>query len=505
MNKYSFYNLLAAVLLALFLWTIQSCANIVPPTGGEKDLTPPKLLSMSPKDSVLNQKVSKIVLHFNKFVEVNDLQRNLDLSPQLDIPPTVTAIGKRIEIKIVDSLLKPNTTYRISLGNAITDNRERTPYGNFKYTFSTGAYFDSLQLQGQVVDVVSGKPDTGVLVVLYPEPFKDSMLLSKKPMYVSRTDGSGTFRLSGLPAMPFKIYAIADADNNKMYGVDQEKIGFWKEAVQPQKAGDSAQLITLRTFKQEIPVQRPPDTLAKPVAAKSYIGKTIYNDKNAMKYVVQADSNLDKETLPLNKPLNILLNTTVARIDSAKIYLSYLNTGGIETEARRVLSTDSASIKINYDWQPETVYTLRLIKGWALDTAGKELPPNKISFKSKRKEDYSTMNIHIPPQYLSDTYILTVYRDKDSVYQKPVTDSIVHFSLLDPGNYTIKIIEDQNRNGKWDAGNVFRQLQPEAIFPHNIEVMLKAGWENDIDFKYDPSVLLVPGKNSHPSGKPVMR
>ncbi|RQO30539.1 hypothetical protein DBR32_13325 [Taibaiella sp. KBW10] len=447
---------------------------------------------MTPLDSVTNQKVKKIVLHFNKFVEINDLQKNLDLSPQLDIPPTVVANGKRVEIKIVDSLLKPNTTYRISLGNAITDNRERTPYGNFKYTFSTGSYFDSLQLQGNVLDVVSGKPDTGVIVVLYAEPFKDSMLLTKKPMYVTRTDGAGKFKFGGLPATSFKIYAIADADNNKMYGVENEKIGFWKAAVQPKAAADSS-LITLKMFQQERIIPKLPDTIPKPV--NKYIGKVISTDKNAVKYMVQADSsNLDKETFALNKPLNILLNAPVAKIDSAKIYLSYLNTGGIETEARRTLSTDSTSIKVHNSWQPETVYTLRLIKGWAVDTAGKELPPAKVSFKTKRKEDYAQMNIHIPAAYLSDKYILSIYKEQDSIYLKPVTDSIVSLSLLEPGSYTLKIIEDQNKNGKWDAGNVFTQLQPEAIFPHHIEVILKPGWENDIDFKYEPDAF-APDRN----------
>ncbi|MNU26068.1 hypothetical protein D3C71_144300 [compost metagenome] len=491
LNKYTDWILPAA--MALLFAGLYSCANIVPPSGGEKDITPPKLLSMSPEDSMRNQKVRKIVLHFDKFVELTDLQKNLDLSPQLDIQPSVVAIGKRVEIKIVDSLLKPNTTYRISLGNAITDNREKTPYGNFRYTFTTGDYFDSLQLQGNVADVYGGHPDTGAIVVLYPEPFSDSMLLTKKAMYVTRVDQNGHFKFSGLPDKSFHIFAIADADDNKMYGLE-ERIGFINGSLNPKPESDSTS-ITLYSSKAKAALVVVKDTT---VVTKPFtVGKIISTDKNAQVYIVQADSaHLERETFELNKPLGILLNTIVGKIDSSKIYLSYSNTGGIETEARRTISTDSSRILIHHRWEPETVYTLRLVKGWAMDTAGKELPPAKLSFRTKRNEDYAMMNIHIPVAYRADSFVLSVYKDQDSIYQRPVTDSMVTLTLLDPGKYTIRIIADSNKNGIWDPGDFWKKLQPEMIFPHQTTVDLKPGWENDIDFVFDPAVLIAPQQQS---------
>lgn len=495
-NKYTGWFLPMAI--GLLCTALYSCANIVPPSGGKKDTTPPKLLSMTPKDSLRNQKVSKIVLHFDKFVEINDLQKNLDLSPQLDIQPSVVAIGKRVEIRIVDSLLKPNTTYRISLGNAITDNREKTPYGNFRYTFTTGDYFDSLQLQGNVVDVFGGHPDTGAVVVLYPEPFSDSMLLTKKAMYITRVDQNGRFKLSGLPDRPFRMFAIADADNNKMYG-PEERIAFIAGSLKPRPESDTNSITLYSSKARNVPVLTVKDTLTKPVA----IGMVISADKKAQVYMVQADSaHLDRETFELNKPLGILLNTVVGKIDSSKIYLSYINTGGIETEARRTISTDSTRILTHHRWEPETVYTLRLVKGWALDTAGSELPPAKVSFRTKRNEDYAMMNIHIPAAYRTDSFVLSVYKDQDSIYQQPVKDSVVSLTLLDPGKYTIRIIADANKNGIWDPGDFWKNQQPEMIFPHQTTVDLKPGWENDIDFIFNPATLIAPQQSSSQK-KPV--
>jgi len=454
---------------------------------------------MTPKDSLRNQKVSKIVLHFDKFVEVNDLQKNLDLSPQLDILPTVVAIGKRIEIRVTDSLLKPNTTYRISLGNAITDNREKTPYGNFRYTFTTGDYFDSLQISGNVIDVFAGRPDTGAIVVLYPEPFTDSMILTRKPMYVSRVDQNGRFHLSGLPGRPFHLLAIADADNNKMYSIE-ERVAFIKGSLMPKPESDSSRR-TLYSSRAHVPKLMPIDSgTSRPFT----IGKIISTDKNAQKYIVQADSaHLDRETLELNQPLGILLNTIVGKIDSSKIYLSYVNTGGIETEARREISTDSTRILIHHRWVPETVYTLRLVKGWALDTAQKELPPAKVSFRTKRTEDYAIMHLHIPAEYRSDSFLLSVYNDKDSIYLQPVRDSVITLSLLDPGKYTVKIIADRNKNGAWDPGDFWKGIQPEMVYPNHTTIDLKPGWENDVDFIFDPAALVVPEQQASQKKKAV--
>src|SRR5690606_12979220 len=143
------------------------CANIVPPSGGPKDETPPTVIAITPSDSALNSKPKKIIIRTNKYMEVANLENNLHVSPYLPINPTVISYGKRIEIKLIDSLLQPNTTYKISLGNALVDNREQTPISNFEYIFSTGNYFDSLSIKGKIINERTGMPDSGMHVFLY--------------------------------------------------------------------------------------------------------------------------------------------------------------------------------------------------------------------------------------------------------------------------------------------------------------------------------------------------
>lgn len=489
-------------MLIVGMLLLQSCANIVPPEGGERDLTPPVLLSVSPSDSQLNTKVTEITLRFNKFVELNNLHQKMELSPLMEVAPTVTSYGKRIEIKIADSVLKPNTTYRISLGNAITDNREKTPLGNFAYTFSTGPYFDSLQLTGQVIIAQTGLPDTSASILLYSVPFSDSSISQKRPMYITKTDQRGIFQFFNLPATTFRMIAVSDYDNNQMYSGNPERIGFLDKDVQPKPAGDSTEYV-FYTFTTEVALRVDSDS----VVANPYIGRVINKDNNARKYLVQVDTaNLEKGTTDLKKPVKILLNAVLGQLDSSKIYLFY-NNSGIDIETRRWLSSDSTGIYVHSNYLPDTRYTLHLVKGWATDTAGAELPPDRISFRTKRSEDYASLRLLIPARFTGPDYLLVVHAERDTVYQKAILDSIVTIPMLEPGTYFAKIVYDKNKNGKWDTGNFFKKEQPETIWPNHAPITLKAGWEHEEDFKYEPKNYSRGSTLDRPNadGKPSLR
>jgi len=492
------YKKVGYIATSILMLCLLGCANIVPPEGGKIDNTPPVLLAMTPSDSSLNTKVSKIEMQFNKFMEVKELEKNMHISPLLAYNPTVESFGKRVVIKIADSLLTENTTYKLSLGNSLVDNREATPYADFDFTFSTGSYFDSLGLHGNVIDAATGMPDTAALVVLYQANEIDSAVVKKKPFYAARTNTSGSFSFTSLPQKPFHIYAIQDVNNNFLYDYGEEKIGFLEQMVTPVFESDSS--FTFYMFKDSVVVNNN-DSLsndttevtpaADKFAKKSLKPKPSTRGKNNIGYQVNVDTlNRDNRTFELTKPLTIDLHTEILSLDTQKVYLSYEN-GGIEVEAVQQLKMDSGTININTQWQADKLYTLRLVKGWAKDTANNELPPGKYFFRTKREEDYATLKLKISNQYYGDQYVLYVYTAEDSIYQKPITDSLITLPLMKPGTYSMRIIQDDNRNGKWDAGNFFAKKQPESVIPYSSEIILKAGWENEIDF-------LPPSKSTKP-------
>lgn len=472
--------------LALVL-LLSGCANIVPPEGGKKDETAPELLTIEPADSSLNIKPSKIVLHFNEYVEVRDLEKNLSLSPLLSIPPTVISYGKRVEIKIQDTQLLANTTYSIGLGNALVDNHEGNPYKDFVYLFSTGTYFDSLQLQGSVTDAATGMPDTAALMVLYAAEENDTAVLRKRPQYAIKTDASGNFNFRSLPRKTFRIYALQDANSNYMYDLGEEKIGFLDQTVIPTVGADS--LYNFYLFKEIADTVAASAETIDTVSAKDRDNKPALGgdkksnpEKNKVAYRVNVDTaNRSERSFELTQKLTIDLFTALKSLDTAKVYLSYEN-NGIEVEAVQKLHVDSGKIKISTQWQPDKLYTLRLVKGWARDTSGSELAPGKYFFRTKREEDYGTLKVHINNYYYGDSFVLYIYKGADSVYQKAITDSTVTLTLLQPGDYNMRIIADGNKNGKWDAGNLLKGKQPERVYPYTTVTLVKAGWENEVDF-----------------------
>jgi len=208
-----------------------SCATIVPPSGGPKDITPPKLLGSQPVNFSTNFKGNKIVLTFNEYIVLKTPEKYLLISPPLSKVPDIRVKGKQVIIKLGDSL-RSNTTYNFYLGEAIVDLAENNPVLNFNFAFSTGSQIDSLSLSGNVTDALTRMPATGALVMLYAD-FTDSLPMKQIPMYVSRTGDKGNFRLNNLASGKYRAVALMDGNSDYMYDLPTEMIGFYSDSVQP--------------------------------------------------------------------------------------------------------------------------------------------------------------------------------------------------------------------------------------------------------------------------------
>src|SRR6476469_5489972 len=159
------------------------CANIIPPEGRPKDTLPPVMVSATPKDSTRNFNSRHIVLQFDEYVDLDDVQNNLLFTPTFETNPVIEAKLRTLTIRLKDTLEK-NTTYRFDFGNAIRDVNENNILRNFVYTFSTGPYIDSLTLHGHVVLAETGKIDTMLTVILHTA-LEDSAVAKARPRYVA--------------------------------------------------------------------------------------------------------------------------------------------------------------------------------------------------------------------------------------------------------------------------------------------------------------------------------
>ena len=230
-GKLSNFIFIAVICLVIF-----NCANRGTPSGGDKDETPPVIVKSIPKNNSINFKAKEIKIYFDEYIKLNDIQKQLIISPPMDPEPEITPLGlasKYITIKINDTL-QENTTYAINFGTSIVDNNEGNPYPYYRYVFSTGNYIDSLSIGGYIKNALEREPDDFVSVMLYEvnDTFNDSIIYKKKPKYITNTlDSTTTFKLENLKAGKYVMIALKEENGNYTFQQKTDKIGFYKNFI----------------------------------------------------------------------------------------------------------------------------------------------------------------------------------------------------------------------------------------------------------------------------------
>jgi uncharacterized protein (DUF2141 family) len=209
------------------------------PDGGWYDDDPPRVLYATPAEQSTNVTDKKINIYFDEFIKLEDPTQNVIVSPpQLEMPEIKTA-GKKIVIELVDSLI-PNTTYTIDFSNAISDNNENNPMGNYTYTFSTGERIDTFEVAGYVIDAQTLEPVKGISVGLY-DNLADSVFRTQPLMRISRTDSRGHFVIKGVAPGEYRVYALQDADGDYRFSQKSEMIAFNHSTYKPTAGPDVRQ------------------------------------------------------------------------------------------------------------------------------------------------------------------------------------------------------------------------------------------------------------------------
>src|SRR4030095_4640489 len=206
-----------------------SCANIIPPEGGLRDSLPPLLTKASPPDSSSNFSEKKITLTFDEYIQLQNPNQELIMSPVPKLEPVIESKLKVLTIRLKDTL-EANTTYTLNFGNSVRDINEGNIARNFTYIFSTGSTFDSLTLSGKVILAVNGKGDTTLVVMLHKHG-DDSAVVNENPRSLTRLDSSGHFRFRNLPWGTFYIYALQDQGNTHRYQSEKQLFAFADSSV----------------------------------------------------------------------------------------------------------------------------------------------------------------------------------------------------------------------------------------------------------------------------------
>jgi hypothetical protein len=220
-----------ALQIAVIAVSLHSCASIGRPEGGPIDETPPIFMGSDPVAEALNNTRTRIVLQFDEYIKLDDINEKIIVSPPQIQRPEIKPSGKRVIVNLLDSL-KGNTTYLIDFSDAISDNNEGNPLGNFSFSFSTGNTIDTMIVSGTLLEASNLEPIKGMLVGLHVNP-ADSAFTSLPFDRVSRTDSRGHFSIKGIAPGTYHLFGLMDADHNFIFNQKSEAIAFFDSLVVP--------------------------------------------------------------------------------------------------------------------------------------------------------------------------------------------------------------------------------------------------------------------------------
>ena len=219
------------IALLLVIIGFYACASTGMPDGGPYDETPPKFVRATPEPNATNNKRKKISIEFDEYIKLDKASEKVIISPPQNEAPEVKVSGHRVLVEFFDTL-RENTTYTIDFGDAIVDNNEDNPLGNFAYAFSTGEHIDTMEVSGTVLSADNLEPVKGIQVGLHKN-LEDSAFVKLPFDRISRTDSRGHFTIRGVAPGKYRIYALMDGNQNYFFDSKTEAVAFLDSLVVP--------------------------------------------------------------------------------------------------------------------------------------------------------------------------------------------------------------------------------------------------------------------------------
>ncbi|RKE98549.1 Ig-like domain-containing protein [Ichthyenterobacterium magnum] len=531
MLKSLFQNSICLFILLM----LASCANRGTPSGGEKDIDPPQITKTIPKNFSTNFTDKEIYIHFNEYVKIKDLQKQLIISPPMDPEPIITPLGtasKYIKIVIKDTLAA-NTTYAFNFGESIVDNNEGNPYSYYKYVLSTGTYIDSLSVKGMIFDAINRKSDEFVSVMLYDidSTFTDSIIYKQKPKYVTNTlDSVTSFSIDNIKAGKYLLVAIKDENGNFTYQQKSDKIGFYDDII----SVPTDSVYSLKLFKEELDFKalRPKQVAGQKIAF-GYEGdykamqiemlspkpegfeKRITKDKSAdsLFYWYKPKLELDSTRFVVtNKTYIDTLKFRFRSIDKDTLIINSLQSGGlnfdedftiegsiplisINEKAITILDKDSLNVPFTtrfntlensyafkFNKKESDTYKVQMLPNTFEDFFGNTNDTLNYTLRTKTYADFS--NVRVTLKNVEYPVIVQLTDAKDEMkYELFASEAkVFDFRNINPGNYYLRVVFDTNANQKWDSGNYLKKRQPERISYYPDLIDARANWDPIIEF-----------------------
>ena len=528
-----------------FIFLLVSCAQIVTPGGGPKDLAPPRVEKYIPDSAATNFSAKNISIVFDEFIQLTDLQKELTISPPMNIQPEIKVKGKMLLIEMKDTLRK-NTTYTLNFGSAIRDFTENNARKDFQYIFSTGNFIDTLKLSGTVKNAFDQKTDKGILVMLY-ESSEDSVPMKKRPSYFAKTNADGTYKISNIRPGKYKAFALKETNADYRYDSPDESIAFsdtlvkisrnvkldmllFREEAKEQKLLKNStkgygnmtlvyakpvgsvtfkalnKATPCETFITEYSSKRDTLSLWFPKFGKDSLCFQVAADENTVDTIRIFTGQFQKETggrgdvfrliagtnvnpaskFDLNKNIILKFNHPISVSQSRPENVCISSNGRrIDYSNRDSVRVDPRNFRFQFPLAADSTYILNVPASSFTDVFDMSNDTVKLKFQTQEEKFYGTLKLNLKMKYRI-AYVLEFINEKGVMFEPVSTDkSIFSYTFLPPGNYTLRITYDKNGDGRWTPGNYKLHKQPEKVIYYPNPIVIRSNWDSELEWQVE--------------------
>ncbi len=519
-----------------------SCAKQSSPMGGPQDEDPPKLISSTPADQSTSISPEKIVLTFDEYVGLENASKGVVITPKINKDLVeFTALKNTITV-LLKQELEDSTTYVFDFQKSVVDISERNPAEKLKLVFSTGNQIDSLSLSGSLRFPYSEQSEDyrNVLVGIYP--LNDSTdVFTAPPYYLAQVDTMGNFNLSNLKAGSYRAYAWRDNNGNLKAESKSEDYDFLPDTIHLNPSSidsaffnlSKADLTPIKILRStsfgknfDVILNRNPVKTTVEVEGLGenlfyvqgdkrirFYPKTARTDSIPLKLTVQDSVGFSKDSLVWAKfptserkpeKLSVEVNSGKSFYQNLNMKLTFNKPiANIRLDSLR-LQADSVFIPVRREMLSFTDSSMRdvlriqafipdsidsdLITLVAADSTFQDIEgavnekPLQANYKKlERKELADGISGEIRGAVVP--LVVQLINGKKEVAYELIVDkgNKFSFSLLEPGTYSLRILEDQNGNRIWDPSNYQMRKSAERIFYYEGEdqtrdLVVRGGW-----------------------------
>ena len=145
-------------------------------------------------------------------------------------------------------------------------------------------------------------------------------------------------------------------------------------------------------------------------------------------------------------------------------------------------SVDICHVSLKAKWEAGEQYQLVIDSAMVSDIYGLQTDAVVHKFAVTALEKYGTLYIDVDSVPANALLQLTDSKGKvvRQSYLKP--SGKAGFRYLPQGDYMLRVLQDDNRNGVWDTGDYAERRQPEKLIYYMDKITVRPNWDIHVEF-----------------------